>query len=130
MIQYNLVNVHFIEPEFSLTMALIPTVVMVLVLSVYFVRYENKIGTIIVIVSIRLSFLSFFLFFVAANRSYRKTDLLPRYPSIHHLPPRRSLWRQPILKDHRKGHDATICLCSVDLHLSRYSLRHLLPFEL
>uniref|UniRef100_A0A093VGX9 Uncharacterized protein n=1 Tax=Talaromyces marneffei PM1 TaxID=1077442 RepID=A0A093VGX9_TALMA len=49
MIQYNLVNVHFIEPEFSLTMALIPTVVMVLVLSVYFVRYENKIGTIIVI---------------------------------------------------------------------------------
>uniref|UniRef100_A0A093VYV3 Uncharacterized protein n=1 Tax=Talaromyces marneffei PM1 TaxID=1077442 RepID=A0A093VYV3_TALMA len=51
MIQYNLVNVHFIEPEFSLTMALIPTVVMVLVLSVYFVRYENKIGTIIVIIS-------------------------------------------------------------------------------
>ncbi|EED13026.1 conserved hypothetical protein [Talaromyces stipitatus ATCC 10500] len=49
IVQYNLVDVHFIEPEFSLTMALIPAAVMLMVLSAYFVRYENKIGTIIVI---------------------------------------------------------------------------------
>lgn len=59
IIQYNLVDVHFVEPEFSLTMALIPAVVMITVLSVYFVRHENRIGTVIVIVSLlRRSFLS------------------------------------------------------------------------
>ncbi|KAF3396916.1 hypothetical protein DPV78_007392 [Talaromyces pinophilus] len=51
IIQYNLVDVHFVEPEFSLTMALIPAVVMITVLSVHFIRHENRIGTVIILIS-------------------------------------------------------------------------------
>lgn len=48
---YGLIDVHFKEPEFSLTIAIIPAAFIHVGLAVYFVRNENTIGTIIVLVS-------------------------------------------------------------------------------
>lgn len=41
IIQYNLVDVHFEEPEYTLTMTLIPVAFIVMVLGIYFVRHER-----------------------------------------------------------------------------------------
>lgn len=49
---YGLINVHYIEPEFSLTMAIIPATLLHLALAVYFVRHETRIGMIMVLVSL------------------------------------------------------------------------------
>ncbi|KAI9376527.1 hypothetical protein BJX61DRAFT_530822 [Aspergillus egyptiacus] len=46
ILQYNLINVHFDEPEYSLTMALIPVTLIVMLSGLYFVRSERKIPTI------------------------------------------------------------------------------------
>jgi hypothetical protein len=48
---YGLVNVHFIQPEFGLTMALIPALAILMVMTVLFTRSENTIGAVIAIVS-------------------------------------------------------------------------------
>ncbi|KAL5355923.1 hypothetical protein BJX96DRAFT_171119 [Aspergillus floccosus] len=47
IIQYNLVDVHFQEPEYSLTMALIPAALLLMTLGAYFVRREHRIVTIL-----------------------------------------------------------------------------------
>ncbi|KAF2143971.1 uncharacterized protein K452DRAFT_223966 [Aplosporella prunicola CBS 121167] len=44
VISYNLIDVHFSQPEYSLTMVLIPTSLLVLGFSVYYTRIENKLG--------------------------------------------------------------------------------------
>lgn len=49
---YGLINVHYIEPEFSLTMAIIPATLLHLALAVYFVRHEIRICMILVLVSL------------------------------------------------------------------------------
>lgn len=53
IIQYDLVNVHFQEPEYSLTMALIPVSLLVMALGVYCVRCEYRFATIFTAVSPR-----------------------------------------------------------------------------
>ncbi|KAK5807330.1 hypothetical protein VI817_001588 [Penicillium citrinum] len=61
IIQYNLIDVHFEEPEYSLTMALIPVVFFVMVLGIWFVRKEWKwamIGIIICYLALIAYFLS------------------------------------------------------------------------
>ncbi|KAH8429131.1 uncharacterized protein LDX57_006801 [Aspergillus melleus] len=50
ILQYNLIDVHFDEPEYSLTMAIIPATLMVMFSGLYFVRSERKIAMICVIV--------------------------------------------------------------------------------
>lgn len=50
VVQYNLIDVHFDEPEFSLTTVLIPLTPIVLALAVHCVRHETKIGMIAIIV--------------------------------------------------------------------------------
>lgn len=42
VLHYGLVDVHFIEPEFGVTMSVIPALTIVMVLGVYFVRREYK----------------------------------------------------------------------------------------
>jgi uncharacterized membrane protein len=49
---YGLIDVHYVEPEFSLTMAIIPATLLHLALAVYFVRHEIRIGMISVLVSL------------------------------------------------------------------------------
>ncbi|OQE17957.1 hypothetical protein PENSTE_c019G00708 [Penicillium steckii] len=61
IIQYNLIDVHFEEPEYSLTMALIPVVFFAMVLGIWFVRKEWKwamIGIIICYLALIAYFLS------------------------------------------------------------------------
>ncbi|KAL5121543.1 hypothetical protein ACEQ8H_000615 [Pleosporales sp. CAS-2024a] len=50
VISYSLLNVHFREPEFGLTMALIPALGILVVMTIYFTRLENTIGAIVAIV--------------------------------------------------------------------------------
>lgn len=50
VVQYNLIDVHFDEPEFSLTTVLIPLTPIVLALAVHCVRHETKIEMIAIIV--------------------------------------------------------------------------------
>ncbi|OQE13568.1 hypothetical protein PENFLA_c046G09756 [Penicillium flavigenum] len=42
ILQYGLIDVHFIEPEFGLTMSIPPALTVVIVLGVYFIRREHK----------------------------------------------------------------------------------------
>ena len=49
--QYDLVDVHFKEPEFSLTIALIPASLIVMLAGVYFVRKEYRALTVFITVS-------------------------------------------------------------------------------
>ncbi|CRL24471.1 unnamed protein product [Penicillium camemberti] len=41
ILQYNLIDVHFDEPEYSLTMALIPAAFIMIMLGIYFVKHEK-----------------------------------------------------------------------------------------
>lgn len=50
IVQYNLIDVHFEEPEYSLTMAIIPAAFIVMVLGIYFVQHEIILGIVPVIV--------------------------------------------------------------------------------
>ncbi|KAK1145024.1 hypothetical protein N8T08_004739 [Aspergillus melleus] len=50
ILQYNLIDVHFDEPEYSLTMAIIPATLIVMFSGLYLVRSERKIATICVII--------------------------------------------------------------------------------
>lgn len=54
VLQYGLVDVHFIEPEFGLTMSIIPALTIVMVLGVYIVRREHKALMMVVVVSQQL----------------------------------------------------------------------------
>ncbi|KAB8227311.1 uncharacterized protein BDW43DRAFT_255286 [Aspergillus alliaceus] len=44
IVQYNLIDVHFAEPEYSLTLALIPTALVVMLLGIYCVKSERKVA--------------------------------------------------------------------------------------
>ncbi|KAH8726091.1 hypothetical protein GQ44DRAFT_614761 [Phaeosphaeriaceae sp. PMI808] len=57
---YGLVNVHYVQPEFGLTMALIPALVILSILTAVFVKRENYLGTIIAIV-VRLGEMAYLL---------------------------------------------------------------------
>ncbi|KAJ4294407.1 hypothetical protein N0V90_008097 [Kalmusia sp. IMI 367209] len=46
---YDIIDVHYINPEFSLTMAIIPAALIHVGLAVYFVRIETRIGMIVVL---------------------------------------------------------------------------------
>lgn len=50
VITYGLINVHFVQPEFGLTMALIPALAIQVCMTIYFTRSENYIGAILAIV--------------------------------------------------------------------------------
>jgi hypothetical protein len=52
LIQYDLIDVHFKEPEYSLTMALIPASLLVMIFGIYCVKAELKIAMGFIIVSI------------------------------------------------------------------------------
>ncbi|KAE8343461.1 hypothetical protein BDV24DRAFT_149715 [Aspergillus arachidicola] len=52
IIQYNLIDVHFDEPEYSFTMAIIPAALVVMIFGIYCVKSELRPGMIIVIVSL------------------------------------------------------------------------------
>lgn len=49
---YDLINVHYVNPEFSLTMAIIPAALIHVGLAVYFVRVESYIGMLLVLVNL------------------------------------------------------------------------------
>jgi uncharacterized membrane protein YGL010W len=51
---YDLIDVHYVEPEFSLTIAIIPAALIHVALAVYFVRIETRIGMLLVLVSLLL----------------------------------------------------------------------------
>lgn len=48
---YDLINVHYMEPEFSLTVSIIPAALIHVGLAVWFVRIETYIGMLLVLVS-------------------------------------------------------------------------------
>ncbi|RAH60374.1 hypothetical protein BO85DRAFT_485517 [Aspergillus piperis CBS 112811] len=50
IIQYDLIGVHFKEPEYSLTLALIPAALLVMTMGTYFVRREYRVPTAIIAV--------------------------------------------------------------------------------
>ena len=52
IIQYDLIDVHFMEPEYSLTMALIPVSLLVMVAGTYCVKSGLKLALMVVIVSL------------------------------------------------------------------------------
>jgi hypothetical protein len=52
VITYGIVNVHFVEPEFALTMALIPALAILVVVTIYFTRKENTFGAVIAVVRV------------------------------------------------------------------------------
>jgi hypothetical protein len=52
VITYGLVNVHFHQPEFGLTMALIPALAILVFMTIMFTRSENSLGAIVAIVSV------------------------------------------------------------------------------
>lgn len=52
IIQYNLIDVHFEDPESSLTWALIPAALIVMLLGIYAVRRERILFMIPIIVSL------------------------------------------------------------------------------
>ncbi|OAL01939.1 hypothetical protein IQ06DRAFT_219702, partial [Phaeosphaeriaceae sp. SRC1lsM3a] len=47
---FGLINVHFMQPEFSLTMALVPASVILVAMTIIFIRKENTIGAVIAII--------------------------------------------------------------------------------
>ncbi|KAF7591071.1 hypothetical protein BBP40_002033, partial [Aspergillus hancockii] len=49
IVQYNLVDVHYEEPEYSLTMAIIPAAILVMIFGIYCVKSELKLGMTFVI---------------------------------------------------------------------------------
>jgi len=51
IIVYCIIDVHYVEPEFSLTLAIIPAILIHVGLAVYFVRHETRIGMAVVLVS-------------------------------------------------------------------------------
>jgi hypothetical protein len=51
VVLYGLVNVHFAQPEFGLTMALVPALGIQVALTVVFTRSENVLGTLAALVS-------------------------------------------------------------------------------
>lgn len=51
IIQYNLVYVHFAEPEYTLTMLLIPVAFIIMLLGIWVVQHERIIGVVGIIVS-------------------------------------------------------------------------------
>ncbi|CAG8359108.1 unnamed protein product [Penicillium salamii] len=50
ILQYGLIDVHFIEPEFGLTMSIPPALVLILIMGIYIVRKEHKPLMLLVIV--------------------------------------------------------------------------------
>lgn len=52
IIQYDLIDVHFAEPEYSLTMALIPASLLVMVAGIYCVKSGLRVAMMVVIVSL------------------------------------------------------------------------------
>ena len=57
IIQYNLVYIHFKEPEYTLTMLLIPVAFIVMLLGIWVVQHERTLGVVAIIVSSLGSFL-------------------------------------------------------------------------
>lgn len=51
VIIYGFVNVHYEQPEFALTMAIIPVAMLQIILSAFFTRRENRFGMTVTIVS-------------------------------------------------------------------------------
>ena len=51
IIIYAFIDVHYHEPEFSLTLAIIPATLVHLAFAVYFVRHEKRFGMAIILVS-------------------------------------------------------------------------------
>lgn len=51
IIQYNLVYIHFYEPEYTLTMLLIPVAFIVMLLGIWVVQHERTIAVVGIIVS-------------------------------------------------------------------------------
>lgn len=62
IILYGLVNVHYTQPEFGLTIAIIPVMIIQVACTIISTKYENMLGAIGAIVSsqgfLRLSLLS------------------------------------------------------------------------
>jgi hypothetical protein len=52
VLQYGLLDVHFREPEFGVTLSVIPALAFVMVSGVYFIRKEHRALMVFVIVSI------------------------------------------------------------------------------
>ena len=55
IIVYDLIDVHYVEPEFSLTLAIIPAAIIHVGLAVYLVRIESYIGMLLVLVSLSIT---------------------------------------------------------------------------
>jgi hypothetical protein len=81
VILYGIVNVHYVEPEFGLTMALIPALAIQVALTVVFTRSENVLGAVGAIVSSPLfnNHCSILTYLTLALASWRND--LPRDPN-------------------------------------------------
>jgi uncharacterized membrane protein YGL010W len=51
VVTYGLINVHFAQPEFGLTMGLVPALLVQVAMTIFFTRSENAVGAIVAIVS-------------------------------------------------------------------------------
>lgn len=52
IIVYDIIDVHYVQPEFGLTLAIIPGALIHVAIAVFSVRHENWFGMIFVIVSL------------------------------------------------------------------------------
>lgn len=124
IIQYNLVYVHFAEPEYTLTMLLIPVAFIIMLLGIWVVQHERTIG----VVGIIVSFLASSLPVRPPRRTTTDTlqDMLPRSTRISHQPHRFPRWGSHLWE----GHDVVLCLgiCGADFYND--FLRHYLRQKL
>jgi hypothetical protein len=51
VVLYGLINVHYVQPEFGITMALIPALGIQVAMTIVFTRSENVLGALAAIVS-------------------------------------------------------------------------------
>lgn len=79
ILQYNLIDVHFDEPEYSLTMTLIPVTLIIMVAGIYCVRSERRVLMVCVSVSAksRTHYISEFSLILYLSHRFAISELSP-----------------------------------------------------
>lgn len=79
ILQYNLIDVHFDEPEYSLTMTLIPVTLIIMVAGIYCVRSERRVLMVCVSVSAksRTHYISKFSLILYLSHRFAISELSP-----------------------------------------------------
>lgn len=127
IIQYNLIDVHFDDPESSLTWALIPAALIVMLLSIHAARRERILFMIPIIVSLlQPELIKYRPGRITNLQSTPRSDLLRRPHRLPYQPHRHSEWAHDPRKHDRQGPDAALRHCGLNFdHCRPCHLCHL-----